>query len=70
MRTRYHNIDPQSPARAAVRDVQDRVHAARLTRTSGVILRRSLIGTQIQPLAQESMPSAVAAATPSVPRWG
>jgi hypothetical protein len=70
VRTRYHNITPRSPARAAVRDVQDRVHAARLTRSSGVIMRRSLMGTQIQPVAQDTLQARVAQATAGIPRWG
>jgi hypothetical protein len=50
--------------------VQDRVHAARLTRSSGVIMRRSLMGTQIQPLAQDTLQARVAQATAGIPRWG
>jgi hypothetical protein len=69
MRARFHNITPGSPARAAVRDVQDRVHSARLTRSSGMIMRRGLMGTQIQPLAQDTVRTMTAQAA-GIPRWG
>ena len=50
----HHLIARQSPARAAVRDLQDRAVVGRLSRSSGLEIRRRLGGTHAQFLQDET----------------
>lgn len=70
MRKHFHNVARQSPARTAVRDLQDQALANKQGRTSGMILHRRFGGTHVQPDLEMSRQRSAAPSVSGVPLWG
>jgi hypothetical protein len=69
MTQHFHSIAPRSPAKAAVRDLQNTTRAMRTSRTTATLSIQGMRGTHIRPHGSEEVLRRQTSSG-GIPRWG